>query len=367
MKLSKGLITIITGLSMLVSVALLSCSNSSNSGGGSSSGTQEQGGQGGSGGQGGGQNPTWTVSENIKASKTNEGIKIQLFNLNGTNRIDVYRFSGDTLDLSKQQRVFMTNHNNLDEYDFEDKYVENDVKYTYILNLSGNRYYSNSVTPDHGKGLVQLTAQTCDGGIELKLEGIDRQDKQLDVSRYTGEAVHEHVFMRLYFSKYYTSNVYPDLLVTPSKKYCYQATLYVEGDSSGNLPTIYAYSEPVIVTAGKYGKGNIEMVNKPAAKYNSSKKEMIFTVKPVIEPDLDTIIAGYQNASYDFSFYSNGSWFASWVPGADSFAINDKGAGKYTIDGYCISINYRNGEPSPSFYYYRQDEKLAGLEEVEIR
>ena len=75
MRLSKLPLLLLTSLSLLASVSLLSCSNSSDSGGGSSSGTNAQSGQ----GQGGGQKPTWTVSDKIIASKTENGIKIQLY------------------------------------------------------------------------------------------------------------------------------------------------------------------------------------------------------------------------------------------------------------------------------------------------
>ena len=335
MKLSKLPLLLLTSISLLASVALLSCSNSTGSGGGTKPGN----------------------NGNIIATAIDRGIKVTAKNLSGNSRIDIYKMIGDKeSNTGNLTQLYMANFNKKDSISVIDEYVNVGEKYTYFLVLNGDWDESNTVEATAGKGELSIEVSVRDDGVELNFGSFKPYENYFEILR-SDLADRYNCYESIDFRTSYTGSSYIDKFVAAEKNYEYQVSICVEGDRSGNHPTVYAYTRPQKVTA-KGGAGEIDLANTPVATYDPSVKKFLFATAPVFTPD------DLDNDDFDYhgmSFYVDGSGIGDWN-GRDINIWSDQ---KGKINGYCIYFEFMNGATVFSYHYNQtNNEKLSGLQSL---
>lgn len=339
MKLSKLPLLLLTSLSLLASVTLFSCSNST--------------------GSGGKDNPE-NLSGNIIATAIDSGIKVTAKNLSGKSRIDIYKMIGDKdSNTGNLTQFYMTNFNKMDSISVIDEYVNVGEKYTYFLVLNGDWDESNTVEATAGKGELSIEVSVRDDEVELNFGSLKPSENYLEILR-SDLADRDNCYESISFDESYKDSSYVDKFVATGKSYEYQVGICVEGDRSGNHPTVYAYTRPQKVTA-KGGAGEIDLANTPAAEYNESEKEISFSTLPEFTPDT---LNSFTNFNYiGTAFYIGGNAIGEWYAGQDKDSFEVRNYGK--IDGYCVYFSCKTGESVSSYRFNQQkNPKLQGMPEI---
>lgn len=345
MKLSKLPLLLLTSFSLLASVTLLSCSNSTGSGGGTKPRNNDD---------------SENTTGNIVATAIDSGIKVTAKNLSGKSRIDIYKMIEDKdSNNGDPTQFFMTNFNEMDSISVIDEYVNVGEKYTYFLVLNGNWDESNTVEATAGKGELSIEVSVKDDGVELNLGSLKPSENYLEILR-SDLADRYNCIESIDFRTSYTGSPYIDKFVATGKSYEYQVGICVEGNRSGDYPTVYAYTRPKKVTA-KGGAGEIDLANTPVAEYNKSEKEITFSTLPEFTPaalnsDTNLFIKG-------LCFYIGGNAIGDWYAGQENNSFKVSNYGK--IDGYGISLAYKSGENIVSYRYdQKNNPKLEKMPEI---
>lgn len=339
MKLSKLPLLLLTSFSLLASAALLSCNNSTGSG---SEGDSSK-------------------SKNIEALNSEDGIEI-IIKTSDNNRIVVSRIVDN--DKNSEKMIYMTNINSSEgSLKFVDSYVIPGKKYTYTLKINDQNTESVTIKAEHGKGMLPVTIIACNEGVKIQTGNFQRLDNSLLITRYAEGNGDGSSNASINLNKNTTEFI--DKYVKPGQKYRYEARLNVFGDMSGNRNNnIYAYSEPVVVTAGADALGVPDLGNQPAGYFDSDENKLHFTTLPEITPDMATLGISY----WSLAFYHNGNGFRTqWNSSMDYYQLYAE-PGTYTIDGYCIGVgDYSIG--AVQIYYYETSHtltKLSKLPKIEI-
>lgn len=345
MKLSKLPLLLLTSFSLLASVTLLSCSNSTGSGGGTKPRNNDD---------------SENTTGNIVATAIDSGIKVTAKNLSGKSRIDIYKMIEDKdSNNGDPTQFFMTNFNEMDSISVIDEYVNVGEKYTYFLVLNGNWDESNTVEATAGKGELSIEVSVKDDGVELNLGSLKPSENYLEILR-SDLADRYNCIESIDFRTSYTGSSYIDKFVATGKSYEYQVGICVEGNRSGDYPTVYAYTRPKKVTA-KGGAGEIDLANTPVAEYNKSEKEISFSTLPEFTPDT---LNSFTNFNYiGTAFYIGGNAIGEWYAGQDKDSFEVRNYGK--IDGYCVYFSCKTGESVSSYRFNQQkNPKLQGMPEI---
>lgn len=324
MRLSKLPLLLLTSLSLLASVSLLSCSNSSGSGGGDSG-------------------KSGNASGNITAKATDKGIEVTAKNLSANSRVDIYRIIGD--DEQNEQWFYMTNNNSSDTVTVLDEYVNVNESYTYILAVGGWEK-SNTVKATHGKGELSIQYTNEDDGVLLDFGNIDPTQNYFEISH----SVTSNGGTTISFNNNFSGNTYKDELVSKYSNYTYQARIIVKGDRSGNVASTFAYTRPFTVKPKENTKGGLWFETLPEATYDPSSRKMTFTEKPEYRPSFNAADIEWA----ELAFYVGGQCVGNCDFGDDYFIVREH-KGTNQIDGYCISLSFKNGVNVQTYAYNMKD------------